>query len=195
MGKIVLITGGARSGKSRFAEQYAAKCGNRVAYLATAEVHDKEMEFRVKLHQKRRPISWKTWEAPWDAHRALEEARRESYDIVLFDCLTLYISNILCSMNDISDSSKNYDIVHEKIELLLEQARKSKGTVIFVTNEVGAGIVPDNMLAREYRDIVGLMNQIVGQAASEVYQVTCGISVDLKKFGESVLSSSCFPKT
>ena len=95
MGKIVLVTGGARSGKSRFAEKYAARYGTHIAYIATAEIYDKEMEFRVALHRKRRPSDWQTWEAPFDAHKALAEAGQE-HDMVLFDCMTLYISNLLC---------------------------------------------------------------------------------------------------
>ena len=84
MGKIVLVTGGARSGKSRFAESYAAKHGKHVAYIATAQVYDEEMAYRVKLHQRRRPKEWQTFEAPFHAERTLEEAGRE-HDMILFD--------------------------------------------------------------------------------------------------------------
>ena len=125
MGKIVLVTGGARSGKSRFAERYAERYGERVAYIATAGIYDEEMAFRVKLHRERRPKEWRTWEAPYDAHIALREAGEE-HDMVLFDCLTLYISNILCSMEDITDAAENYRLVREQICKLVEQAKENR---------------------------------------------------------------------
>lgn len=180
MGKIVLIAGGARSGKSRFAEQYAMRFGKNVAYIATAGVYDEEMAFRVKLHRARRPKDWHTWEAPEDAHLAIEAAG-EAHDMILFDCLTLYISNLLCALENVRDSAANYALIHEKIELLLKAAKKQTGTTLFVTNEVGAGIVPENHLAREYRDITGIANQLTAREADEVYVVSCGIAVDFKK--------------
>ena len=184
MGKIVLVTGGARSGKSRFAEQYAARFGKKVAYIATAGVYDEEMAFRVKLHRERRPKDWHTWEAPENAHLAIEEAGK-AHDMILFDCLTLYISNLLCALENVRDSAANYELIREKISLLLEAAKKQEGTTIFVTNEVGAGIVPENHLAREYRDITGIANQLTARAADEVYVVSCGIAVDFKKLAVS----------
>ena len=184
MGKIVLVTGGARSGKSRFAEQYAARFGKKVAYIATAGVYDEEMAFRVKLHRERRPKNWHTWEAPENAHLAIEEAGK-AHDMILFDCLTLYISNLLCALENVRDSAANYELIREKISLLLEAAKEQEGTTIFVTNEVGAGIVPENHLAREYRDITGIANQLTARAADEVYVVSCGIAVDFKKLAVS----------
>jgi len=185
MGKIVLVTGGARSGKSRFAEGYAAKYGKKVAYIATAGIYDEEMAFRVKLHRERRPKEWQTWEAPHDAHIALKEAGKE-HDMVLFDCLTLYISNILCNLEDISDSAENYRLVRDAVCRLIRQAEENEGTTIFVTNEVGAGIVPENQLSREYRDVAGIANQLMGRAAEKVYLVTCGLPVDVKKLAERI---------
>ena len=184
MGKIVLVTGGARSGKSRFAEQYAARFGKKVAYIATAGVYDEEMAFRVKLHRERRPKDWHTWEAPEDAHLAIEEAGK-AHDMILFDCLTLYVSNLLCTWENVRDSAANYELIREKISLLLEAAKEQEGTTIFVTNEVGAGIVPENHLAREYRDITGIANQLTAREAAEVYVVSCGIAVDFKKLAVS----------
>ena len=184
MGKIVLVTGGARSGKSRFAEQYAARMGERVGYIATAEVYDEEMAFRVKLHRQRRPASWKTYEAPRDAHLALKEAGAEC-DSVLFDCLTLYMSNLLCSLDSIADSHQNYSLAKEKLDLLIAQAKANPGTTVFVTNEVGSGIVPQNHLSREYRDLAGIANQWMARAADEVYLVVCGLAVNVKKLAEN----------
>jgi adenosylcobinamide kinase / adenosylcobinamide-phosphate guanylyltransferase len=183
MGKIVLVTGGARSGKSRFAESYAARYGSNIAYIATAEIHDEEMAFRVSLHQKRRPADWQTFEAPFDAHGMLALAGRE-HDMVLFDCLTLYVSNFLCAVDN-ADMEKTGLALKKQIGLLLRQAQKNEGTTVFVTNEVGAGIVPENKLARAYRDLAGLVNQWVAYDAEEVYLVTCGLPVDVKKLAEN----------
>lgn len=96
MGKIILITGGARCGKSSFAEDYVKTHGKDIAYIATSQIYDDEMAYRVKLHQQRRPSSWQTFEAPFDADTAINEAFCH-HDIILFDCLTLYLSNYLCS--------------------------------------------------------------------------------------------------
>ena len=185
MGKIVLVTGGARSGKSRFAEQYVARAGKHIGYIATAEVYDEEMAFRVKLHRQRRPSEWKTYEAPFDAHRALKEAGQEC-DAVLFDCLTLYMSNLLCSLDSIADSHQNYSLAKEKLDALIAQARENPGTTVFVTNEVGSGIVPGDHLSREYRDVAGIANQWMARAADEVYLVVCGLAVNIKKLAETM---------
>ncbi|MBR1759634.1 MAG: bifunctional adenosylcobinamide kinase/adenosylcobinamide-phosphate guanylyltransferase [Schwartzia sp.] len=185
MGKIVLVTGGARSGKSRFAEQYVARAGKHIGYIATAEVYDEEMAFRVKLHRQRRPSEWKTYEAPFDAHRALKEAGQEC-DAVLFDCLTLYMSNLLCSLDSIADSHQNYSLAKEKLDALIAQAKENPGTTVFVTNEVGSGIVPGDHLSREYRDVAGIANQWMARAADEVYLVVCGLAVNVKKLAEAM---------
>ena len=184
MGKIILVTGGARSGKSRFAEQYVARVGQQIGYIATAEVYDEEMAFRVKLHRQRRPAEWKTYEAPLDAHVALREAGQEC-DAVLFDCLTLYMSNIICSLDSIADSHQNYSLAKEKLDALIDQAKANRGTTVFVTNEVGSGIVPGDHLSREYRDVAGIANQWMARAADEVYLVVCGLAVNIKKLAEA----------
>ncbi|MBP5199499.1 MAG: bifunctional adenosylcobinamide kinase/adenosylcobinamide-phosphate guanylyltransferase [Schwartzia sp.] len=189
MGKIILVTGGARSGKSRFAEQYVARVGQHIGYIATAEVYDEEMAFRVKLHRQRRPAEWKTYEAPLDAHVALREAGREC-DAVLFDCLTLYMSNIICSLDSIADSHQNYSLAKEKLDALIDQAKANRGTTVFVTNEVGSGIVPGDHLSREYRDVAGIANQWMARAADEVYLVVCGLAVNIKKLAEAYVDES-----
>ena len=183
MGKIVLVTGGARSGKSRFAEKYASKFGEKIAYIATAEVYDEEMAFRVKLHKERRPKDWTTIDAPYDAQDAIRSAG-ENHDMILFDCLTIYISNLILAQKDFTDSKENYRVLEDKIGQLIKAAKEITGTVIFVTNEVGSGIVPENHLSREYRDIAGLANQFMGKAADEVYLVTCSIPVEIKHLAE-----------
>lgn len=183
-GKIVLVTGGARSGKSAFAEKLAAKFGVSVGYIATAQIYDEEMRYRVKLHRERRPDNWQTYEAPYWADKAIVEAA-DSHKVLLFDCLTLYLSNLLCLMpeEELTDD-KVYSMLTEQMEKLLAAAQTAVtqgATIIFVTNEVGAGIVPENKLARLYRDLSGLANQKIAAAADEVYAVMAGIPVNIKK--------------
>jgi len=183
-GKIILVTGGARSGKSAFAEKLAAQGGQSVGYIATAQVLDQEMGYRVKLHQQRRPDNWQTYEAPYWADKAITEASA-SHKVVLFDCITLYLSNLLCLIPEAElTEEKAYAMLVEQVGKLLtaaNQAALQGTTTIFVTNEVGAGIVPENKLARLYRDLSGLANQKLAAAADEVYAVMAGIPVDLKK--------------
>ncbi|WP_371371362.1 bifunctional adenosylcobinamide kinase/adenosylcobinamide-phosphate guanylyltransferase [Sporomusa aerivorans] len=184
-GKIVLVTGGARSGKSTFAERYAAQGGRKVAYIATAQIYDAEMRERVNIHQGRRPASWPTFEAPYMAEEAMVQAVKGA-DAVLFDCLTLYTSNLMLAPAAPTDREERRQAVLAVIDRLLISARQEKSDVIFVTNEVGLGIVPDNALAREYRDVAGLVNQKVAGCADEVYLVVCGLAVELKKIAVSL---------
>lgn len=181
MGKLVLVTGGARSGKSSFGEKYAARYGKRVAYIATSQIWDKEMEFRVKLHKERRPADWQTYEAPYEAHKAVAAAIQAGCDMILFDCLTVYTSNLLCSLDNIDDSDRNYGLLREACQSLIDAVKKSNATMVVVTNEVGAGIVPENHLAREFRDLAGLANQLLAAASEEVYFTVAGIPVNIKK--------------
>ncbi len=180
MAKIVLVTGGARSGKSSFAEKLAMMAGDRVAYVATAEIWDREMAERVELHQNRRPTQWQTYEAPRQAEKAIEAATSHA-ELILFDCLTVYLSNCLLALPEEDGPHRRQIAVLEAVEQLILAARRFSGTVIFVTNEVGDGIVPDNALAREFRDLAGLANQKAAQAADEVYWVVCGLPVEIKR--------------
>ena len=186
MGKIVLITGGARSGKSTFAEQYAHSLGNRLAYIATAQVLDEEMADRVRLHQKRRSSNWCTFEAPIAAEKAIKDAA--DYPVILFDCLTLYTTNLLL-MQEADCIETRRESVLLQAEKLLQAAKDINSTIIFVTNEVGLGIVPDNALSREYRDLSGWVNQKFAAAADEAYLVICGLPVELKKIAACIQSA------
>lgn len=179
-GKIILVTGGARSGKSSFAEKLASR-GKKVAYIATAQIFDEEMRFRVQRHQSRRPKEWQTFEAPVEAEKAIGDAAKE-YDAILFDCITLYLSNYLCQFESLPTEDVLYKGSQGLIGKLLnaaEEAKKQDVTTIFVTNEVGAGIVPENQLARFYRDLSGLANQQIAGVADYVYWVVAGIPVDV----------------
>ena len=175
--KVVLITGGARSGKSVFAEKYVSKVGQKIAYVATAQSLDEEMKYRIQLHQARRPANWQTYEAYYNAHEVMAIIQA---DAVLFDCLTLYTSNLLLSEQTPSASELCYQFIMKKIDQLIVAARSCGSVVVFVTNEVGMGIVPDNKLSREYRDIIGLVNQKVAQAADEVFLVVSGMAIEIK---------------
>lgn len=184
-GKIILVTGGARSGKSTFAEKYAARAGKQIAYIATAQIYDDEMRERVDLHKSRRPADWVTYEAPFDADVTLGRIAPE-VDAVLFDCLTLYTSNLLLAPEAPASREERLAAIKNKISLLLEAARSGRATVVFVTNEVGLGIVPENALAREYRDVAGLVNQQVAAVADAVYLVVSGLAVEIKKLATAL---------
>lgn len=181
MGALILVTGGARSGKSSFAEHLAAAHGTSVAYIATAEACDAEMQYRIALHRARRPASWQTYEAPFRAERAIREASA-AHDMLLFDCVTMYLSNILCQATEeeLAEEEVLYGHTKRAIGALIEAVQEVDLTAVFVTNEVGAGIVPENRLARHYRDLAGLANQQLAAFASSVYAVLCGIPVKIK---------------
>lgn len=182
MGKIILVTGGARSGKSLFAERYAAAHGKTVAYIATAQIYDEEMRDRVKRHRERRPDNWVTYEAPYQAENVFKEIATET---ILFDCLTLYMTNLLLSQQAPADREERFTYIMTEIEKLLNAAQQCGKTVVFVTNEVGDGIVPENELAREYRDVAGSVNQKMAAAADDVYAVICGLAINIKQLAVS----------
>lgn len=181
MSKIILVTGGARSGKSTFAEKTAVALTNgKKAYIATAQIFDDEMAQRVKIHQSRRDDTWLTFEAPFEAEKAIAEANQIA-DVILFDCMTIYISNFLCSYENLDNIDNINAELKNSVNKLIAAAKKISGTIIFVTNEVGAGIVPENKLARVFRDCAGIANQMIAVAADEVYLIICGIPVTVKK--------------
>lgn len=179
-GKIVLVLGGARSGKSSFAERYAAACGGAVAYIATAAAADEEMRRRIALHRQRRPAAWRTWDAPLHAAQAVTAAAEEAA-VILLDCLTIYTANLLAAAASAADAAARQHYVLAEVDKLLRAAQHSGATVIIVSNEVGQGIVPANPLAREYRDLAGWVNQRAAAAAEEVYLVVAGLAVEIKR--------------
>ena len=166
-GRSVLVLGGARSGKSRFAEGLAAGWQGERTYIATAEPGDAEMAARIADHRGRRGPEWTTIEAPLALVEALATAPE---GFILIDCLTLWISNLLLGDFDIGPS----------VEGLAEALRERRGTVVVVSNEVGLGIVPDNALSRRFRDEAGFANQRLAQACDEVVFVAAGLPVTLK---------------
>lgn len=182
MGSLILITGGARSGKSSYAEKLLED-QKEVLYIATACICDQEMQERVEEHLSRRDQSWKTLELPYSPWEGLK-GRNGGY--ILIDCLAVWISNILLTYwnAEIEEVNKPFleikNEILEKADLFLREMEKSRCQVIAVTNEVGAGIVPSYQLGRYYRDILGIVNQKFAAAAKEVYWCTCGIPVKIK---------------
>ena len=178
MGKITLITGGSRSGKSSFAQKLAEEQPGSRLFLATCPVTDKEMEVRILRHvQDRQKANWDTLEEP--VHIAEQLAHVQRFDTVLIDCLTLWINNLLYEAS-VEKRIFDEDRVTVHTKRLIEAAGAHPGEIIMVTNEVGLGIVPENKTARLYRDLVGRCNQCVGEAADRVFMVTCGIPVQIK---------------
>jgi adenosylcobinamide kinase/adenosylcobinamide-phosphate guanylyltransferase len=169
MGKIIFITGGARSGKSSFALESAAKHEGKRAYVATAQALDSEMKERIERHRKERGSEWDTFEEPMDLAKALPPLG-SVYDVIIIDCLTIWLSNLMLSEVEVG----------REVEGLITALREVNTNVFVVSNEVGMGIVPDNETARRFRDMAGSLNQKVADAADEAYLVVSGIPVRIK---------------
>ena len=173
MSTIVLFTGGARSGKSRRAEEYAARCGPGVVYLATGAAGDAEMAERIRRHRQQRPAGWTTIEAASSVAAALRPL--EPGSVVLLDCLSLLVSNLLLA----NERDPEPDIEAE-ITALIAVAAERDLTLIVVSNEVGMGIVPEYPLGRAYRDLLGRRCDLLGGPAEQVFLVVAGIPVELR---------------
>lgn len=170
--KKYFITGGARSGKSAFAENLANALIGKRAYIATAQALDPEMAARIEKHKQDRGIAWKTYEEPLAVGDLLKKLSSE-YDIVLLDCLTLWLSNVMAHTD-------GDEAVVSRLDDLVSAIKDCRGSMIIVSNEVGLGIVPDNPLARKFRDFAGMLNQKVAHAADEVYFTAAGIPMKIK---------------
>ena len=177
MSKTIFITGGARSGKSKFAEQMAATYGASLCYLATAQSLDDEMGMRISKHQQRRGAAWRTVEEPLQLAQALA-ANDGVSNVILVDCLTLWLSNLLLLNEELCEEAEKR--VMDEVQRLATTLRGMTTPVIIVSNEVGMGIVPDNKLARIFRDIAGQANQLIAAAADEAWLVVSGIPLRLK---------------
>lgn len=168
MKKSILITGGARSGKSALAERLVKRLGDQPVYIATAQAFDDEMKTRIAQHQARRGDEWTTVNAPLDLADVLNST--DGVQPRLVDCLTLWITNLTMAERDIQ----------EETQQLLSVLSKQLAPVVFVTNEVGSGIVPENQMAREFRDAAGALNQRVAEACDEVYLAVSGNALKVK---------------
>jgi adenosylcobinamide kinase / adenosylcobinamide-phosphate guanylyltransferase len=182
-GEIMLILGGARSGKSRLAEEKALDAGGTAAYIATAAVYDEEMAHRVNLHQVRRPPHWITIEEERDLVGALERVPPDARTVIV-DCLTLWLTNLLLDGYEQGISAEALDKLEISIRFELERfchtARRKPFQTILVANEVGCGIVPEPPLGRIFRDLAGRVNQQAAAAADCVYFVVAGCPLCVK---------------
>jgi len=209
MSQFIFITGGARSGKSRFAELLAAHAKRPVIYIATAQIWDEEMAHRVKKHQQQRPSAWRLIEEPLNIRDTLIQLKDEE-GIILLDCVTLWLTNLLLAeqaqpdtpscptgeeftLNPQSEMDSFSNEVEPKILKIVKEvarlAHEIKPQVIFVSNEVGQGIVPESPLSRAYRDLAGRSNQILAHSADQVYMVVAGLPIEIKQSGEKLLAA------
>ena len=172
MRKFIFILGGARSGKSRYATKLAKDLSRKVAYIATCTNPDGEMKKRIKLHRDSRPRHWKVVEEGKDINSVLGKLKNK-YKVVIIDCLGLLVSNLL------AQGPKDNKIL-KSLKALAQCISKSKAVIIVVSNEVGSGIVPDNLLARRFRDLLGLANQMMAKGADEVIFMQSGIPLEIK---------------
>ena len=181
--QIILCSGGARSGKSEFAERLALDTKGLKAYVATGQAFDEEMVDRIKKHQERRGKIWNNFEVP--LHLADEwENISQSADVILIDCLTMFTTNHMMAYGSIrgqEDANRLEQTILSELDTLLDSIQSCEGkTVIFVTNEIGLGIVPDNKLARYFRDIAGRVNRAVASVADKLYLTISGVTIELK---------------
>lgn len=172
MKKLILILGGAKSRKSNYAVELAKKFRKKVAFIATAVPSDEEMKKRIELHKTSRPKQWKLIEEGKDISPILPTLK-DKYEVVLIDCLGLLVSNFLAS--NLKDKE-----IERRIKKLVDTILKINLTAIIVSNEVGSGIVPMNALARRFRDLLGLSNQMIAKKADKVIFMQAGIPVIIK---------------
>ena len=176
--RIVLVLGGVRSGKSRYAQELAAR-GRRVAFLATAEAGDDEMRQRIARHREERPAWWTTFEVPIALEDALLQCGAGQFDTILIDCLTVWTANLM------EHEGQDCEVVLAHADRLAKLLRSVSGSVVLVSNEVGSGIVPDNEIGRTYRDLLGGVNQRVAAAADEVILLVAGCPLFIKQPSEA----------
>lgn len=190
MGRIILVTGGARSGKSRYAEQLIAGIGGDIAYIATARALDDEMAERITRHRRQRPASWRTFENP-TRPSAVIAAEGGNAAGILLDCLTVMITNRILALpidwerpTVAQMNAAEADVLAET-EAIVAAASNSRADLVAVTNEVGYGIVPLSPMARFFRDCAGRVNQRMAMGAAEVFLVVSGIPMQIKGHPEA----------
>lgn len=186
---IVLVTGGARSGKSSFAEALVAKLGARILYVATAVPFDEEMADRIKKHQSARPKTWQTKEA----YQNFGAVFTPGFDGAILDCVTILVTNLMMD-EKIDWETAPMEAVNQaearlqsEIDGLVTAAKKAAYPVVMVTNELGMGVVPQNRFTRVFRDIAGRVNQKLAKNAAEVYFTVSGIPIKIKGEGGALV--------
>jgi adenosylcobinamide kinase/adenosylcobinamide-phosphate guanylyltransferase len=195
MANLILVLGGVRSGKSRFAQQLAQQLGgDEVLFIATAAVGDAEMSRRIQIHRASRPANWQTLEAAQDVGHALQQTHAMP-PTILIDCLTLLVSNVLLSCGEDPDPDLAERRVNAEISSLLSACDQRQGTVILVSGEVGMGVVPEFSLGRLYRDLLGWTNQAVAARSLAAYLMVAGLAVELKTLACSVEQAALMVET
>jgi len=181
MGNLTLILGGARSGKSEHAVRLANELSENVLYIATAQPLDEEMASRIELHKRTRPSNWKTIEIPKHIQRSISKLI-ESVDVVILDCLTLLVSNILMTIPDHEhpDDDLARELISNDINDLVSYIQSNRASWIIVSNEVGLGLVPAYPLGRVYRDQLGWANKYIADKADEVLLMVAGLPMNVK---------------
>ncbi|WP_446899849.1 bifunctional adenosylcobinamide kinase/adenosylcobinamide-phosphate guanylyltransferase [Clostridium sp. LBM24168] len=179
---MILITGGSRSGKSNFAEKMLLN-ENDVLYIATSIATDEDMEERIKIHRLRRNPKWHTYEGYRKLGNVIKNGK---YEYILIECIGTLVTNIMFEVHRDFDTITNYEIhklekdIFDEIKDIILAAKESKSEVIFITNEVGLGLVPEYRLGRIFSDILGRVNQFMADNSNEVYIVFCGSPLKLK---------------
>jgi adenosylcobinamide kinase/adenosylcobinamide-phosphate guanylyltransferase len=183
MKKIILLLGGARSGKSFYAQELAKTLSDKVLFVATAAAGDDDMRLRIKKHQQSRPANWRTLEAETRLGRAIERNLQDA-KLVIIDCITLLVGNLFLRYDEKEFEQIDAAVLEKQVEVEITQLQKclneSQASFIIVSNEVGLGIVPANRMGRLYRDILGRVNQKLAQNADEVYLMVAGIPLRVK---------------
>ena len=181
--KVILLTGGARSGKSHYAQQFAERSGKKVLFVATAEAGDEEMRQRIRAHQASRPPGWGTLESPAGVGRAIM-AQAGGAEVIIVDCVTMLVSNVFTRLADRGveqiDAVLAEKEVTAEIDGLILAFSRLHAVFLVVTNEVGLGLVPANPIDRLYRDLLGKANRMLAAQADEVYLLVSGLPVKVK---------------
>lgn len=177
--RLIFLLGGARSGKSRYAEQWGREHGKRVLFVATAEALDDEMGEKIAHHREQRPSEWYTLEAPMNISAAIRQAESD-HDTVILDCITLLTANVLLSLPEDCRQEEANRRVLDEVEAILSAYGDSQATWLIVSNEVGMSVVPPTRLGRLFRDALGSANQRIAQAADEVLLFVAGLPWKLK---------------
>ena len=184
--RIIFCTGGARSGKSEFAETIALSKEGQKGYIATGRAYDEEMKHRIHLHQERRKMIWNNYEIPCAVSAEILKVLDEC-SVVLVDCLTMWTTNLLLQDGEFTsqeDVNQRERVILSEVETVLNAIRSYRGdnekTVSFAPNEIGVGSVPENQLARNFRVIMGRVNRLVAAEADEAYMTISGMTIDIK---------------
>ena len=188
MHRLVLVIGGVRSGKSRFAQELAQRLGgDDVLFVATAEAGDDEMIRRIDHHRRARPDVWTTLEQPLGTGQAIQDLQ-SSPAVILVDCLTLLVSNVLMQCDgDVSAAERR---VTAETRALITAAQVQSATMIIVSGEVGQGLVPETSLGRSFRDLLGWANQMLAAEADAVFSLVAGLAIDVKSLALSPAQSA-----